>query len=110
MLDTIKCRLNKSKSLKTPLRMARISKNCAALFLRKEIDELKPETIFVLGKIAKEALEQFPEFEELSKHGITDEFDKVLTGYRVILCVFPGRRTRKHKKKIDQAFARILEA
>jgi len=107
LLDTIKCRLNKAKSIKAPLRLAKISKNCAREFLKREIDGLRPDTIFVLGKTAKEALEQFPDFEELREHRITDKLDKNLSGYRVILCVFPGGQTRMHRDKIDQAFARI---
>jgi uracil-DNA glycosylase len=109
LLDTIKCRLKKSRSIKTPLRIAEISKNCASRFLREEIDALAPKTVFVLGKTTKQALEEFQEFEELKKHKITDEFDKNLSRYRVILCVFPGGQTRMYRNKIDQAFARIRE-
>ena len=110
LVDTIKCRLNKSKKIKTPLRITSISKSCAEQFLRREIEELKPHTIFVLGNTAKKALQRFSEFKELKEHKITEEHDEKLSGYRVILCVFPNRRTEgKYRNQIRRAFAKIRQ-
>ena len=109
LVDTIKCRLNKSKKIKTPLRITSISKVCAEQFLRREIEELKPPTIFVLGNTAKKALQRFPEFKELKEHKVTEDYDENLSGYHVILCVFPGGQTRKYRNEIERAFAKIQQ-
>lgn len=107
LVDTIKCRLKKSKKIKTPLHITSISKTCAERFLHREIEELKPHTIFVLGNTAKKALQGFSEFKELKEHKVSKGYDKDLSGYRVILCVFPGGQTRKYRNEIERAFAKI---
>ena len=107
LIDAIKCRLNKSSQLKSPLRLNKIVQKCASQFLLRETNELKPETIFVLGDSAKKALERFPEFQELKRHKITEEFDQKLNSHRVVLCVFPGGQTRLHTDKIKRAFDKI---
>ena len=107
MVDTIKCRLNKSKKIKTPLRITSISKICVEQFLCREIEKLEPHTIFVLGNTAKKALQGFSEFKELKEHKVTNGYDENLSGYHVILCVFPGGQTRKYRNEIEHAFAKI---
>jgi len=107
LIDAIKCRLNKSKQLKALLRLNKIARTCANQFLLRETNELKPETIFVLGDSAKKTLERFPEFQALKRHKITEEFDQKLNSHRVILCVFPGGQTRLHTDKIKRAFDKI---
>ena len=109
LVDTIKCRLNKSKKIKTPLRVASISKTCAEQFLCREIEELKPRTIFVLGNTAKKALQRFFEFKELKEYKVTEDYDENLSGYRVILCPYPGGQTRKWADEINRAFAKIRQ-
>jgi len=109
LIDTIKCRLNKSKNIKPRLSINGIAKTCAEQFLCREIEELKPQTIFVLGDIAKKALQRFSEFSELKEHKVSKGFDGNLSGYRVVLCVFPNRRTEaKYKTQIRGAFAKLL--
>lgn len=105
LVDTIKCRLKK----RVPLRIARISRTCVNQFLHREIEELKPRTIFVLGNTAKKALQRFAEFEELKEHKVSEGYDENLAGYRVILSVFPGGQTRKYRNEIDRAFAKIRQ-
>lgn len=107
LVDAVKCRLDKSKGLKSPLRLPKIAKTCTNRFLLKEIENMKPDTIFVLGNTAKKALESFPKFQELKKHKVTEDFDQMLNSYRVILCVFLGRRTRKHVGRIKRAFGKV---
>ena len=107
LVDTIKCRLNKSKKIKTPLRITGISKTCAKQFLHREIEELKPHIIFVLGNTAKKALQRFSEFKELKEHKVSEEYDENLSGYHVILSVFPGGQTRKYRNQIKYAFAKM---
>lgn len=109
LVDTIKCRLNKSKKIKNPLRITGISKTCAEQFLCREIEESKPHTIFVLGNTAKKALQRFSEFKELKEHKVSEDYDGNLSGYRVILCVFPGGQTRKYRNEIKRAFAKIQQ-
>jgi len=109
LIDTIKCRLNKSRKTKTPLRIPSISKTCAKQFLHREIKELKPNTIFVLGNTAKKALQRIPKLKELKEHKVSEDYDENLSGYRVILCVFPNRRTEaKYRNVIEHAFAKLL--
>lgn len=107
LVDTIKCRLNKSKRLGSPLRLNRIAEECSSQFLYREIIALKRKTIFILGNTAKRAVERFPGFQELKNHRVTHDFDASLSGYFVILCPFPGRRTRKFVNEIDRAFRKI---
>ncbi|MCW3984899.1 MAG: uracil-DNA glycosylase family protein [Candidatus Bathyarchaeota archaeon] len=103
-MDTIKCRLNKSIKKKV---LYRIAKTCSKRFLLKEIKQLKPNTVFILGNTAKYALEQTADFEELVQHRITQNYDTSLSGYRVIVCPFPGGLTRKWTNEIDSAFMKI---
>ena len=105
LVDTIKCRLKK----RVPLRIARISRVCVNQFLHREIEELKPRTIFVLGNTAKKALQRFAEFEEMKEHKVSEGYDENLAGYRVILSVFPGGQTRKYRNEIERAFAKIRQ-
>jgi len=94
LIDTIKCRLNKSKNIKPRLSINGIAKTCAEQFLCREI---------------KKALQRFSEFSELKEHKVSKGFDGNLSGYRVILCVFPNRRTEaKYKSQIRGAFAKLL--
>jgi uracil-DNA glycosylase len=80
---------------------------CADTFLLQEIQEIKPETIFVLGNSAKKALQNLPPFKELTGYKVTDGFDQTLSGYRVILSVYPGGKTRGHAELIKKAFSKI---
>ena len=109
LIDAIKCRLNKEKPHTNVPK--EVLKTCSEQFLKREIAELKPNpTIFVLGNSAKEALQQFSEFRKLQCHKVTDEddFDEILSGYRVILCPFPSRwNLLKHESKIKRAFSKI---
>jgi len=107
LIDAIKCRLNKSSQLKSPLRLNKIVEKCASQFLVREIEDLKSETVFVLGNTAKKALGSFPEFQELKKYRITEDYDQELNACRIILCVFPGGQTRLHTDKIKRAFDKI---
>jgi hypothetical protein len=119
LIDAIKCRLDKSGKRNVPLEVLR---RCATKFLGDEIKNLltkenksgKRKTIFVLGRSAKLALEElslqqeFADFIKLKKYRITQEFDQELSGYRVILCVYPSERNKaKYKSKIEKAFSRI---
>ena len=104
LTDAVKCRLNKSRKPNVP---SKVLKTCADYFLKREIIDLKPETIFVLGNSAKQALSRFPEFRELENHKITDDFDMNLSGYCVILCVYPGAQNGAHINQIKRSFAKI---
>jgi len=104
VIDAIKCRLNKQVSEHVP---AEVLRNCTNRFLQKELDLLNPETIFVLGNSAKHALEQLSCFNELKVHKISEGFDGVVAGRRVILCVYPGGKTRMHAKSIERSFDKL---
>lgn len=115
LIDSIKCRLKKraiinvkEKSLPVPQKAL---KTCSEQFLRREIKELKPKIIFVLGGSAKKALQQYSEFRKLQFHSVTekDDFDEELSKYRVILCPFPSRwNLLRYKDKINRAFSKIV--
>lgn len=104
VIDTIKCRLCKPIKKKA---LYELAETCSRRFLLTEIRQLEPNTVFVLGDTARYALSQTTDFKELEKYKITEEFDACLSGYRVILCPFPGPQTRKWTNKIDRAFARL---
>jgi len=110
LIDSIKCRLNKQTKTRVPYE---VLKTCSAKFLSREIHNLKPKTIFVLGDSARKALKglqenpEFSEFKDLANHKITENYEKTLSGYRVILCVYPGGQTRKYESNIKRSFAKI---
>jgi len=110
LVDAIKCRLNKKDKSNVP---SEVLKKCSTEFLGREIKTLKPKTIFVLGDSAKKALQclhhtiGFSEFADLTKHRVTQDYDRGLSGYRVILCVYPGGQTRKHEANIRRAFSKL---
>jgi hypothetical protein len=105
LVDAINCRLNKSRKESVPRRVLR---TCANLFLHIEITVLKPATIFILGNSSKHAVEEFSEFQDLKRHEIRDDYDKNLSGYRVILCPYPGAQTRACRNEINRSFSKIL--
>jgi hypothetical protein len=49
----------------------------------------------------------FSEFKDLVGHKVTEDYDKMPSNYRVILCVYPGGQTRKHKPNIERSFSKI---
>jgi uracil-DNA glycosylase len=105
LIDAVKCRLNK-RGGKEHIPQEIIA-TCGATFLLDEIKELKPSAIFVLGNSAKKALQNLPPFSDLASHKVTEDYDKVLCGIRVILCVYPGGKTRGHMDSIKKAFSKI---
>ena len=111
LIDAIKCRLNKKDRSNVP---QAVLNECSARFLGREIKELKPKTLFVLGNSAKKALQglhgmsAFSEFKELINHRVMDGFDQMLSGYRVILCVYPGGQTRKLEPSIKVCFSKLI--
>jgi uracil-DNA glycosylase len=110
LIDAIKCRLNKKNYSSVP---SEVLKKCSAKFLGEEIRIFRPETVFVLGNSAKKALENlqttsgFLEFGDLQSHKVTEDYDKMLSGYRVILCVYPGGQTRAFESNIKRAFSKL---
>jgi uracil-DNA glycosylase len=106
LIDAIKCRLNKQTTEHVP---ARILCNCTNCFLQKELDRLNPSAIFVLGNSAKHALEHLVMFKELKSHKISEDFDGMIAGRRVILCVYPGGKTRIHVSSIKHSFEKLKE-
>ena len=97
LTDTIKCRLWKHGHGFPSY----IAGNCAKRFLRDEIRRLKPEKIVLLGKTAKEGVQQFPEFEELRSYNKVKDYcgKKILTkDCTVIMYAFPRQRSPKVKE------------
>ena len=104
LIDAIKCRLNKREKKKVPTEVVLI---CSDQFLQKEIKQLKPEKIVILGNTAKKALQRIPEFTELTHHKVTENYETILSGYEIILTVYPGGQTRKYQDKIKKAFLKL---
>ena len=110
LIDSIKCRLNKQNNATVP---SKILETCRAKFLGREIEGLRPKVIFALGDSARKALQglseksEFSEFNDLANHKITEDYDKTLSGYRVILCVYPGGQTRNYISNIERSFSKI---
>ena len=104
LIDVIKCRLNKKVKKNIP---KEVIMTCSDQFLEKEIKQLKPKKIFVLGNTAKKALQRMLKFKELSYHKVTDNYEAGLSGYHIILSVYPGGQTRKYQNKIKEAFAKL---
>ena len=68
---------------------------------------LRPDATMVLRD--KKALQRIPKFKELKGHKVSEDYDENLSGYRVILCVFPNRRTEaKYRDQTECAFAKLL--
>ena len=105
LIDAIKCRLNKRNSKEHVPQQ--VLSACADAFLLEEIREIAPEAIFVLGNSAKKALQNLLPFKELASHRVTEGFDETLSGYRVILSVYPGGKTRGYTEAIKKAFSKI---
>jgi hypothetical protein len=105
LIDAIKCRLNK-RSGKEHVPQT-VLDACREAFLQQEIQDLKPEVIFVLGNSAKKALQNLPAFKQIADHKVTDGFDEILHGIMVILSVYPGGKTRGHTQVIKKAFSKI---
>ena len=104
LIDVIKCRLNKKVKKNIPKEAIT---TCSNQFLEKEIKQLKPKKIFVLGNTAKKALQRMPKFKELTYHKVTDNYEVALSGYHIILSAYPGGQTRKYQNKIKVAFAKL---
>jgi uracil-DNA glycosylase len=104
LVDAIKCRLNKQDSEHVP---TTVLSNCTNRFLQAELDWINPGTIFVLGNSAKHALEQLPCFEELKNHKISEDFNRVIGSRQIILCIYPGGKTRKHVYSIKRSFDKL---
>lgn len=104
LIDAIKCRLNKQTNQHVP---TPVLSNCTNLFLQKELNRFNPETIFVLGNSAKNALQMLPCFETLKNHRISEDFDGAIAGRRVIFCVYPGGKTRMYVKSIQRSFDKL---
>ena len=107
LIDTLKCRLDKSKTKYIP---QKVIKSCAENFLQQEIDDLKPDKICVLGRTALKGLKALTAFRkglnDIRK--ITEHCGKELTmsGYKIILCVFPSNRNRKYQSCMECVFSR----
>lgn len=104
LIDVIKCRLNKKVKKNIPKEAIT---TCSHQFLEKEIKQLKPKKIFVLGNTAKKALQITPKFKELTYHKVTDNYEAALSGHQIILSAYPGGQTRKYQNKIKEAFAKL---
>jgi len=73
-------------------------RNLFSPFLEKRNIGARPEVIFCPWKLSKHVLQHLPEFRDLQHHKITDGYDKMLSGYRVVLCVYPGGQTGTQKQ------------
>jgi uracil-DNA glycosylase family 4 len=101
LTDTIKCRLRKQgRGRSFP---SYIADNCATRFLYSEIQLLKPKTIVLLGKTAKQRLQRFPEFEKLRTYRKVEDYcgEKIHTEHQtVIMYAFPRQRNPRVIQKI----------
>jgi len=104
LIDVIKCRFNKKVKKNIP---EETIMTCSEQFLEKEIKQLNPKKIFVLGNTAKKALQRMTKFKELTYHKVTDNYEAELSGYHIILSAYPGGQTRKYQNKIKEAFAKL---
>jgi hypothetical protein len=75
---------------------------------------LCPKISFVLGSTTKKApveLSEIPEFsdcDQLRSHEVTEDYEKVLFGYRIILSVYSGKRRKvKYGSRIRQALSKM---
>jgi len=106
LVDVVKCRLDKSRRKSVSEKVIR---RCAENFLIQEIEDLKPDTICVLGGTALKGLKALTTFRKglANIKKITEHCGKELTiaGYEIVLCVFPNNRNfRKFKSCIESVF------
>ncbi len=91
LTDTVKCRLNKGQLGQVPLE---IINNCAARFLREEIEFIQPKNIVLLGDTARRGLAQLKGFEELNDFRVKKDCGKIMEigDYRIIVYAYPSDR------------------
>jgi len=106
LIDTLKCRLDKSKKKYIP---QKVIKSCTEDFLQQEIDDLKPDKICILGRTALRGLKALTTFRKGLNNirKITEHCGKeaTISGYELVLCVFPSNRNRKYQSCIESVFS-----
>jgi len=108
LVDAVKCRFNKrGRSIPKA-----IVNTCSRSYLRKEVDALKPEKIFVLGKTALTGLQAIFRNSNLGKHksmieGCGTELN--VSGYDVIISLYPGDQNRRYYPEMKEAFKKLVQ-
>jgi hypothetical protein len=110
LVDTIKCIYSKGLRPTIPRSLIRFS---AQNVLSREIAELNPRKLLVLGRTALLGLSYVEGYEELrskfSSVGVACGKDLSLSGRRIILSVFPNDMNRRYAGRIRQAFGKAKD-
>lgn len=106
LIDAVKCRFNKGGKFipKT------IIHTCSRSYLRKEIDALEPERIFVLGQTALVGLQTIFRDSSLGKYksmikSCGSEIN--VSGYDVIISLYPSDQNRRYYHEMKEAFKKL---
>lgn len=108
LMDTVKCRCDKRGRSSIP---QIIVQTCSRNFLGREIDELKPQKICVLGKTALAGLGEVDSFGKLKGYKIRDDCGRQLNlfDYNLTLCLFPSTQNKRYYERIKRVFKSLLK-
>jgi hypothetical protein len=106
LIDVVKCRFNKrGRSIPKT-----IIHTCSRSYLRREIDAVKPEKIFVLGKTALTGLQTIFRDSSLGKYKSMIEScgtELNVSGYNVIISLYPSDQNRRYYHEMKEAFKKL---
>jgi len=108
LIDAVKCRFNK-RGMHIP---RRVIYTCSRSYLRKEIDALRPERIFLLGKTALIGLQAAFRDSSLGKYKNVIEScgaELNVSGYDVIIGLYPSDQNRRYYYEMRKAFGKLTE-
>jgi len=87
-----------------------IINTCSRSYLRREIDVLRPEKIFVLGKTALTGLQTIFRDSSLGKYKSMIEScgtELNVSGYNVIISLYPSDQNRRYYHEMKEAFEKL---
>jgi len=108
LIDTVKCRFNKGGKFIPKM----IIHACSRSYLRKEIDALEPEKIFVLGQTALVGLRTIFRNSSLGRYRSMIKScgaEIEVSGYDVIISLYPSDQNRRYYHEMKEAFKKLTQ-
>jgi len=106
LIDAVKCRFNKGGKFIPKM----IIHTCSRSYLRKEIDALEPEKIFVLGQTALVGLQTIFRNSSLGRYRSMIKScgaEIEVSGYDVIISLYPSDQNRRYYHEMKEAFKKL---
>jgi len=106
LIDAVKCRFHKGGKFipKT------IIHTCSRSYLRREIDALEPEKVFVLGQTALVGLQTIFKNSSIGKYKSMIKScgaEIEVSGYDVIISLYPSDQNRRYYHEMKEAFKKL---